>query len=56
MGQDYIEVRFSFKATGYDENKRETGEVLVGTAKASIDEYDNVEFSDIEAEINELGG
>jgi hypothetical protein len=56
VGQDHIEVRFSFKATGYDENQRQTDEVLVGTAKAWIDEYDNLEFSDVEAEITESGG
>jgi hypothetical protein len=47
-GQDRIEVALSFKATGYDENQKQTDECIERTATAGIDEYDNVEFSGVE--------
>jgi len=50
-GNDRIEVGFSFKANGLDENEKQTGETLEGTARAWIDDFDNVEFSDVEAEL-----
>lgn len=51
-GQDRIEVVFSFKATGLDENDKQTGETIDGTATAWIDHFDNVEFSDVEVELD----
>lgn len=50
-GHDRIEVGFSFKATGLDENDKQTGETIEGTATAWIDEFDNVEFGDVEVEL-----
>ena len=50
-GNDRIEVGFSFKATGLDKNEKQTGETLEGSATAWIDEFNNVEFSDVEAEL-----
>jgi hypothetical protein len=50
-GQDRIEVDFSFKVTGLDERVERTGEVISGMAKAWIDLYDNVEFTDVEVQL-----
>jgi hypothetical protein len=45
-----IKARFSFVVEGLDDANRSTGEVIIGSAVAEIDEFDNVVFTDVEAE------
>jgi hypothetical protein len=49
VGTD-IRARFSFVATGLNEKSGLTGEEITGSAVAVIDEYDNVEYIEIEEE------
>ena len=50
-GKNGVRAKFSFKFTGLDGKKRETGEFIDGTALALINEYDDVEFADVSAEL-----
>lgn len=45
-----IRARFRFVAKGLDENSKPTGEEITGSAVAVIDDFDNVEFVEVEAE------
>ncbi len=49
---DPIRADFTFVMEGTDEANRPTGEVITGSAVAVIDEYDNVEFADVAAELS----
>ncbi len=49
VGAD-IRARFSFVAKGLDERSGPTGEEISGSAVAVIDDFDNVEFVEVEAE------
>jgi hypothetical protein len=49
VGAD-IRARFSFVAKGLDEKSGLTGEEISGSAVAVIDDFDNVEFVEVEAE------
>lgn len=49
VGSD-IRARMSFLAKGLDEELSPTGERITGSAVVVIDDYDNVQFVDVEAE------
>jgi len=46
-----IKVNFLFKIDALNEKDKGTGVSIKGSATAWIDEYDNVEFRDVEAEL-----
>lgn len=45
---DVIRARFSFEAKGLDLKSKPSGDRIDGTATAVIDEYDRIQFLDIE--------
>jgi hypothetical protein len=47
---DVIKATITFKAKGLDDHSRNTGETIRGSSVVVIDEFDNVEFTQVRAE------
>jgi hypothetical protein len=47
---DVIQAKITFKAKGLDDHSRGTGEAIRGSCVVLIDDFDNVEFTEVHAE------